>query len=299
MDRLQAMAVFVRVAEANGFAAAARHLHMSPPAVTRAVAALEDEIGARLLTRTTRAVALTEAGQGYLEDCRRILAELAEADKAAAGAHGTPSGLLNVTASVLFGHLYVVPILLDFMDAHPAVTVRALFLDRIVNLVDEGIDVAVRIGPLPDSGYSALRVGAVRRIVCASPEYLARAGVPLRPADLAGHRIVAFANAGALNEWRFGDVARTTVSVHPRMTCNTNEAAIATALAGWGLTRVLSYQVGPALREGALVRVLQAYEGESLPVHVMHPAGRHAAAKVRAFVDFAAARLRAEHLADA
>ena len=184
VDRWQAMKIFVRVADAGGFAEAARQLHLSPPAVTRAIATLEEEIGVRLLTRTTRSVKLTEAGGGYLDDCRRILADMADADAAAAGAHGNPTGTLLVTGSVLFGHIYVLPILLDYLDRFPAVTGRSLFVDRIVNIVEEGIDVAVRIGHLPDSGLSALRVGSVRRAICGAPAYFERHGIPRTPAEL-------------------------------------------------------------------------------------------------------------------
>ena len=178
MDRWQAMRVFVKVADAGGFAGAARQLGMSPPAVTRAIAALEETIGTRLLVRTTRSVKLTEAGGHYLEDCRRILSDITEAEAAAAGSYATPTGTLTVTAPVLFGQIYVMPILTEYLDRHPAVTGRVLLLDRLTNLIDEGMDVAVRIGHLPDSGYSAVRVGSVRRVVCGSPAYLAKHGAP-------------------------------------------------------------------------------------------------------------------------
>ena len=297
MDRLQAMRVFVKVAESAGFAEAARRLNLSPPAVTRAVAGLEDAIGARLLTRTTRLVKLTEAGRRYLEDCRRILADLAEAEAAASGSYARPAGSLIVTAPVLFGRIYVLPLLTAYLSDHPAVDGRALFLDRVANIVEEGIDVAVRIGPLADSGLTAIRCGSVRQVVCASPAYIAAHGAPRTPADLAGHRIVAAARTEAL-EWRFGADGRTMVPLKPRLTCNVNEAAIAAAVAGWGVTRVLSYQVAAALKEGRLQAVLEAFEPAPLPIHVVHAEGRGASAKVRSFVDFAVARLRADPLID-
>jgi DNA-binding transcriptional LysR family regulator len=296
MDRLQAMRVFVRVAETGGFADAARRLGLSPPAATRAVAGLEAAIGARLLTRTTRSVKLTEAGARYLEDCRRLLAELAEAEAAAAGSYATPTGTLTVTASLLFGQIYVLPVVLEFLGLHPAVSVRTLFVDRVTSLVEEGIDAAVRIGHLADSGLAATRVGSVRRVVCAAPAYLERHGIPRTPAELAEHGVVATTHSWGALEWRFGGARRTAVTVRPRLVCNTNEAAISAAEAGWGLVRALSYQVAPALAAGRLQAVLSAYEEAPLPIHVVHPEGRHAAAKVRAFVDLAVERLRGNPL---
>lgn len=296
MDRWQAMRVFVKVAESGGFADAGRQLHMSPPAVTRVIATLEEMIGTRLLIRTTRSVKLTEAGSRYLEDCRRILAEITEAEAAAAGAHATPTGTLIVTASMLFGNMYVLPIVTDFLTQHPAVTVRALFLDRVTNIVDEGIDVAVRIGHLTDSGYSAVRVGSVRRVICGAPAYFDKNGVPQVPADLAGHNIVMATAAWTSLDWHFGRDQKTSVTIRPRLFCNTNEAAIAAAVSGWGLTRVLSYQIAPALVAGELQITLSDFEEDPLPIHLVHAAGRHASAKVRSFIDFAVDRLRANRM---
>lgn len=293
MDRWHAMRVFVRVAEAGGFAEAARQLDMSAPAVTRAIAALETQIGARLFIRTTRAVKLTEAGSRYLQDCSRILADIEEAEAAAAGSFITPSGTLTVTASVMFGGMYVMPILSEYLLANPAVTGRALFFDRVTNIVDEGIDVAIRIAQLPDSGLRAIGVGSVRRIVCATPAYFARHGVPAHPEELARHTVIAPPSAGSSLDWRFGRHSETVVRVSPRLYCNSNEAAISATLEGWGLTRLLSYQVAPLLAEGRLQAVLTDHEPPRLPVHVVHSEGRNAAAKVRSFVDFAVAKLRA------
>jgi len=296
MDRYMAMGVFAKVAETGSFAAAGRQLNMSPPAVTRVIAGLEDLIGTRLLTRTTRSVKLTEAGSRYVEDCRRILTEITEAEAAAAGAHATPTGTLVITASTRFGNMYVRPILTDFLTLHPNVVIRALLLDRIVNIVDEGIDVAVRIGHLPDSSLTAVRVGEVRRVVCGAPHYFDRHGTPMVPADLAHHNIVATTAAWSATDWRFGRDEKTTVTVQPRLMCNNNEAAIGAAVSGWGLTRVLSYQIGPHLIAGELQTVLADYEEDPLPIHLVHPAGRHVSAKVRSFIDFAAERLRANRL---
>lgn len=296
MARLHAMQVFAKVAETGGFAEAARQLHMSPPAVTRAIASLEDFIGARLLIRTTRSVKLTESGARYFEDCRRILAEISEAEAAAAGSYATPTGTLSITASVLFGQIYILPILTEFLDLYPAVTARALFLDRITNVVDEGIDIAIRIGHLPDSSHAAVRVGKVRRVVCGSPAYFEAHGTPMSPADLANHRIIAATGAFSALDWRFGKDEKTVVTISPRLSCSTYEAVVAAASRGWGLARPLSYQIGPALLEGKLLTVLTEHEPEPLPIHIIHPEGRRASAKVRAFVDFAAERLRANVL---
>lgn len=296
MDRHLAMRVFVKVADAQGFAEAARQLHMSPPAVTRAVSALEETIGARLLTRTTRSVKLTEAGERYLEDCRRILAAIEEADAAAAGSFATPSGTLTVTSSVLFGQIYVMPIMMEFLDLYPKVTGRMIMLDRVVNLVDEGIDVAIRIGHLPDSSYSAIKVGTVRRVICGAAEYFAKHGIPEDPSALVDHRIVAATSAWTSLEWRFGRDGSLPVQVKPTMFCNSNEAAIGAARAGWGLTRALSYQVGPDLVSGKLQIVLEEFEQEPLPVHIVHPEGRNASAKVRTFIEFARERLKANRV---
>lgn len=293
MDRWHAMKVFVRVADGGGFAEAARQLDMSAPAVTRAIAALETHIGARLFIRTTRAVKLTDAGSRYLQDCRRILADIEEAEAAAAGSFITPSGLLTVTASVMFGGRVVMPILSEYLRANPAVTGRALFLDRVTNIIDEGIDVAIRIAHLPDSGLRAIGVGRIRRIVCATPAYFAQHGVPVHPEELARHVVIAPTSAGTSLDWRFGARSEISVKVSPRLFCNSNEAAISATLEGWGLTRLLSYQVAPLLAEGRLQTVLEDYEEPPLPVHVVHSEGRNAAAKVRSFVDFAVARLRA------
>lgn len=294
MDRWHAMRIFVKVAETASFAEAARQLNLSAPAVTRAIATLEEMIGARLFVRTTRSVKLTEGGCRYLEDCRRILSDIVEAEAAAGGSYATPSGTLSVTASLLFGQMHVLPILMDYLDAYPSMMVRTLFIDRPVNIIDEGIDVAIRIGHLPDSGFTAIRVGSVRRVVCGSPAYFEEQGEPVTPADLRDHRIAASTSAWASTDWRFGGDQR--VSVRPVLQCNTNEAVINAALAGWGLTRVLHYQIGPALAAGKLRIVLAEHEDAPLPIHVLHPEGRHAPAKVRAFVDMAVDRLRANPL---
>lgn len=293
MDRFAAMTAFVRVAERGGFAAAGRQLNMSPSAMTRAIAALEDRLGARLFTRTTRIVRLTEAGQRFYEDCRRILAEVEEAESGAAGAHGALRGQLSVTASQLFGRIFVLPIITRFLTDHPDVTVRTLFVDRVVNLLEEGIDVAVRIGELPSSSLSARRIGSVRRIVCASPDYLSRHGVPQTPEELRDHSVVAATASQSASEWRFfANGAAQEVSVAPRLITTSNDVAIDAAAAGWGLTRLLSYQVAPEIAAGRLKIVLSPFEPPALPIHLVHAEGRRTSGKVRAFVDLAAELLR-------
>ncbi|MBV7482604.1 LysR family transcriptional regulator [Bordetella sp. BOR01] len=297
MDRWQAMRIFVKVAETESFAAAARHLHMSAPAVTRAVAGLEELIGARLFVRTTRSVKMTEAGARYFDDCRRILADISEAEAAAAGSYAKPSGTLVITASAMFGQMYVLPIVTEYLDTYPTMRARTFFVDRPVNIVEEGIDVAVRIGHLPDSGFTAIKVGAVRHVICGAPEYFERHGTPTTPAGLKNHRIASSNSAWASPEWRFARDQR--VIVDPVLQCNTNEAAIATASTGRGLTRVLHYQIGPALLAGKLQVVLSDYEAPPLPIHVLYPEGRQAPAKVRTFVDLAVSRLRGNRLLNA
>lgn len=293
MSRFHAMQVFVKVAETSGFAEAARQLNMSPPAVTRAVASLEDQIGARLFTRTTRTVKLTEAGSRYFEDCQRILSDVAEAEAAAGGSYATPTGVLTVTASALFGQDYIAPILTEYLDQNPEVTARALFVDRITNMVDEGIDVGIRIGELADSSFSAIRVGAVRRVVCGAPAYFEKHGVPKHPSDLQKHQIIVSTTSWASLDWRFGGAQKPVVRIAPRLSFSTYGAVMKATLLGWGLSRPLSYQIGQALMEGDLQTILPEFEEDPLPVHVVHPEGRRASAKVRAFVDLAVDRLRA------
>lgn len=268
---------------------------MSPPAVTRAMTALEERLGVRLLTRTTRVVRVTDAGARYLEDARRILIEAEEADAAAAGINATPRGQLALTAPVLFGKLYIMPIITDYQTTHAQTTVSALFVDRVVNLVDEGMDVSIRIGHLPDSSLRAIRVGNVRRVVVGAPAYLAEHGIPQTPEELAQHRLVASSGISPSNEWSFdSEGQKLSVRVRPHITVNTNDAALEAACRGYGLSRLLSYQVAAQLTSGELKAVLSSYESGHLPVHVIHREGRHGSAKVRSFVDLAVDRLRAD-----
>ena len=293
MDRFTHMQAFVTIAETGGFASAARRLGVSPPVVTRAVASLEAHLGGRLLTRTTRKVRLTEAGARYLEDCRRLLAELDDIEGAVSGAHSEPRGVLNVTASMTFGRLHVAPLILDFLDQYPRVSVHAMLNDRVLDLVDEGLDVAVRIAHLSDSSFTALRVGEVRRVLCASPRYLRAHGVPKSPKELEAHEVVMFSQERSAPAWSFeGPKGKLSVKPRSRFVVNVSEVGIQAALAGRGLTRVLSYMVASELRTGRLRLVLEDYEPEPLPVHLVYREGRRAPARVRAFVDFASQRLR-------
>ena len=292
MDRFHEMQVFLAVAEEEGFAAAARRLNTSPPSVTRAIAAMEQRIGTQLLARTTRSLHLTEAGQRYLDDCRRILAELDAAEEAAAGSYSIPRGQLTVTAPVLFGELYVAPVLGDYLDRFPLVSINALLVDRVVNMTDEGVDVAVRIGHLQQSGQQAIKVGEVRRVVCASPAYLDQHGRPQRPEQLREAKLVTSSSSQLVSEWTFVDAGQPLkVPIEPRLVVTANNAAINLARLGWGMTRVLSYQVAAAVAAGELELVLEDFEPAPLPIHVVFQQNGRVPAKVNTFVDFLSQRL--------
>ncbi len=289
----------MKVAELKGFAAAARHLNMSPPTVTRLVSMLEDSLGLRLFVRTTRSVMLTDSGRRFLEDARRILMDLEEAERAAVGSYAEPTGELSVTASVLFGRMFANPILGEFLKLHQKLSARTLYVDRVVNLIDEGLDVGIRIGNLADSSLMAVRCGAVRQVVFAAPAYLDTRGEPETPDDLASHAII---NSTALHpsaQWHF-QKSETVVTkrVSPRISMNTNDAVIELALQGHGIGRLLSYQVAPYLADGRLRTVLNSYEPPEIPIHLVHQEGRTVSAKVRAFVDFAAKRLKSDPYLD-
>ncbi len=299
MDRLHLITVFVAVVDASGFAGAARKLGISPPAVTRAINELEAHLGVRLLTRTTRVVRVTEPGARYAEDYRRILAEMTDADDAVRSMQRAPRGHLTISAPVLFGAKFVMPIVTEYLQRYADVSVACWFVGRLVNLMDEGVDVAVRVADLPDSSMQAIRVGRVRRVIVGTPGYLQRHGIPLAPDDLLAHSIISVNPTMPTSEWRLVEqgVARV-VKLRPRMFTNGNESAIAAAESGFGLTRVLSYQVAEQLRDGRLQTVLSEFEPPMLPVHVLHREGRHASAKARAFLDLAIERLRANSALD-
>jgi len=294
MDRLHEIEVFVAVAEAGSFAKAAGRLRLSPPAVTRAVSALEDRLGARVFNRTTRSVTITDVGQRFLECAGRVLTDLDTAEREAIGETALPQGHLTVTASVTFGRSALAPVVADFLVHHPRVTASVVLLDRIVNLVEEGIDVAVRIGPLPDSNLIAKRIGSVRRVLVASPDYLARRGMPTAPSDLKRHTAIAFTGLMPNREWRFhGGQSPNGVVLNPTFEINDALAAIQAAEAGHGITIALSYMVHEKFQEGKLVPVLDDVRPPPLPVHLVYAQTRFIAPKIRAFVDFAAQRLKA------
>jgi DNA-binding transcriptional LysR family regulator len=286
MDRIDAMQAFVAVADLQGFAPAARKLRLSPPAVTRLVAALEERLGARLLQRTTRSVTLTDAGTRYLERARRILADVEEAELAAEGERTRPSGRLFVSAPVGFGRLHVSPVMAAYLQRYPDVSAELRLEDRIVNLVEDGIDLAVRIGILADSSLVARHVGEMRRIVVASPAYLKQHGEPKIPAEIAAHQTIQFGASATAGEWRFVEGGRELrLNVTPRLSTNGADAAIQYAGQGGGLTRVLAYQAAEALKAGKLKVVLAKFEQPALPIHVVYPTSRLLSAKVRAFID--------------
>jgi DNA-binding transcriptional LysR family regulator len=297
MDRIDAMKVFVAAIDEGSLAEAGRKLGRSSAAASRAVAFLEGHVGVPLLYRTTRSIKLSEAGERYAAACRRMLTDLDEADMLAAGERSTPRGTLALTAPVTSGEQVLRPILDAFLDAYPTVSAKLRLLDRRMNLIDEGIDVALRIGHLPDSSMVAVRVGEVRRIVVASPSYLAKHPRIDEPGDLAKQQIIAMNNSG-VGSWSFppadGSAIPRTVQFTPRLLVNSVRAAVASAVEGRGVTRPLSYQVAEHVRDGRLQVLLRSDEYAPLPVHIVTPEGRLSVPKVRAFVDFAVPRLRAQ-----
>jgi len=296
MDRIDAMKVFVAALDEGSLAGAARRLRRSPAAVSRAVAFLEAHVGVELLHRTTRSLRLSEAGKRYAEACRRVLADLEEADILAAGERSAPRGLLTLTAPVAAGETILQPIVDDFMDEFPSVDVRLYLFDRPVNLIDEGVDLALRIAHLSDSTLIATKVGEVRRVVAAAPRYLALNPAIGHPADLAKHRIVAMTHFG-VDSWSFPPLKGSSVpqAVHftPRLIVNSIKAAVGAAVRGRGVTRMFSYHIADQIRDGSLRILLAGDEHEPIPVHLLAPHGRMQVPKVRAFVDFAVPRLKA------
>ncbi|MBW4975056.1 LysR family transcriptional regulator [Roseovarius mucosus] len=293
MNRLHEIEVFIAVAEAGSFAGAARRLHLSPPAVTRAIAALEDRLGARVFQRTTRSLTITDVGERFLGAARRVLGDLDTAEREAMGETTAPQGHLTVTASVTFGRSALGPMVGSFLVAHPRVSVSVLLLDRVVNLVEEGVDLAIRIGELPESRLIAKRLGTVHRILVASPEYLAQHGTPAAPADLRHHAVIAFTGLMPNREWRHRSGQRSaSVALAPRLEINDAVAAIDAAILGQGITPTLSYMVAGHIRAGRLVPVLQTHTLPPQPVNLVYPEARLMAPKLRAFLDFAGPRLK-------
>ena len=292
MDQLHLMRVYVAVAEEQGFSAASRRLKLSPPAITRAVAALENHLGIKLLNRTTRHVRTTDAGARYLEDARRILQDVNTANEAAVGINDTPTGHLTVTAPALFGQKYVMPGILEYLQTYPETQVDAVFLDRVVNLLEEGFDVGVRIGELPDSTLRARRVGTVRMVLVAAPVYLGKAGIPQSPQELASHTLIASTAGSLTQDWQFIDLGqKKTLRIQPRLTVTTNQGAIDAARAGFGITRLISYQIAGEVSRGELKIVLENYEPAEMPIHILHRESRFSSNKIRSFIDLLAQRL--------
>ena len=293
MDRLAAMAVFVEAVDQGSLSAAGRRLGLPLATVSRRLSELETHIGTRLLVRSTRQLALTDAGQAYLGACRRILEEVSEAERAAAGEYVAPRGELVITAPMVFGRMHVLPLIGGFLRQYPDVDVRLVLGDRPLNLLDEHVDLAVRIGALPDSSLVAVRVGEVRRVVCASPGYLAERGVPERPGDLAGHDGITFDGLRSPLPWVFRvDRTEVAIPIRSRLTVNTANAAIDAAVDGLGVTRVLSYQIADELRSGALQAVLLNYEPAAWPVQLVYARQGRLPVKLRAFIDAIAPALR-------
>jgi DNA-binding transcriptional LysR family regulator len=296
MDRIDEIAVFVAVAEERSFVAAARRLGRSPAAITRAVAALEARLRIRLFARTTRAVVLTEAGRRYVDPSLAVLRDLAALEAEVASDLSAPHGVVSVTASVVFGRLHVLPIVRDFLRRYPSVDVRLLLSDEVVSLVDESIDVGVRIAHLPDSALKAVRVGSVRRGLYASPAYLAAHGEPKVPRDLAQHTCVTV-TAVTTNptRWTFRRGRRAiSVTIAPRLTVNMAEPGIDSAVAGLGIVRVLSYMVDHLVAAGLLRCVLETFEMPPIPVHIVYPSGRHLPQKTRLLIDDLTLALRSK-----
>ncbi|MBL8482289.1 MAG: LysR family transcriptional regulator [Rhodocyclaceae bacterium] len=298
MDKLRAMATFVRIVESGSFSAAAAALGESLSSVVRSLAALEAALGVRLLNRTTRRIALTDEGRDYFARCQRVLAEVEDAEAMLSARRQTPSGRLALTAPVRFGNLHVVPMLTAFLLDHAEMRAELLLVDRVVDMLEEGLDLAFRIGHLPDSSLVAVKLGETRRVVCAGAAYLTAHGRPREPQDLAAHRCLRFTGLGSGTDWEFAANGKTfTVGVSGSYTTNHVDAALAACSAGLGCGRFLGYQVADALASGQVVRLLQEFEPPPLPIQLLYPHTRLLSPRVRAFVDWVVPRLR-ERLRD-
>jgi DNA-binding transcriptional LysR family regulator len=289
MDRLHAMEVFVEIVDRGSLTRAAEAVELSLPTVVRTLAALEEHLGVRLLHRTTRRIALTEEGRDYVERCRRILGEVRDAEASVSSSDPDPRGALTIGGPVMFGRLHLAPLCTDFIARFPKIQIELLLLDRTVSLIDEGIDATVRIGALPDSSLIARTLGTVRRVLVASPKYLQREGTPRRPADLARHACIRFTGLTPTPEWEFAGSER--VRVDGPLRTNQIDPALDACLRGFGIGRFLSYQVQRPVKEKRLAILLPKYEPDPIPVSLVHPQGRIVSSKLRAFIDFAVARL--------
>lgn len=295
MDRFDALRTLIAAVDGGSLSAASRSLRRPLPTVSRKVSELEAHLGTQLLVRTSRKLLLTDAGAAFLAAGRRAMAELEEAERNASGEYRAPRGDLLVTAPIAFGRHHMLPVVLGFLAAYPEVNARLVFSDHVIDLVDDHVDVAARLGRLPDSGLVALRVGEVRWITCASPDYLARRGEPGTPAELAGHDCLAFEGLQASRTWSFGPGPDNgPVTIRPRLGVNTADALVEAVTAGLGVARMTSYQAAAALRDGRIVSILRGYVPETIPVHLVHTGPHLLPLKLRAFLDFAAPRLKAE-----
>ncbi|MCE2571272.1 LysR family transcriptional regulator [Motilimonas eburnea] len=293
MDQLHLMKVLVAVAEHESFAMAAKALNMSPPAVSRAITSLETNLGVSLLKRTTRFVRATEAGLSYVEDARRILEDIERANQAVMGINTQPKGNLAITAPVLFGQRHVLPVVLEYLRCYPDTKVNAAFVDRTVNLLEEGFDLGIRIGELKDSGMRARKVGEVSLVTVASPDYLKRHGQPSHPNQLKHHTLIASNSNDFSRDWQFMDKGNKLAQrIHPRLTVTTNQAAIEAAISGLGITRAVSYQVADAIAANQLCLLLNDYQTPPLPIHIIHQESHHSSSKVRAFIDLMVQRFQ-------
>jgi DNA-binding transcriptional LysR family regulator len=297
MDRFESMSILVAAVEAGSLSAAARRLGTPLATVSRKVSELEAHLKIRLLNRSSRKLTLTDAGRSYLEACKRILEDVSEAERAASGEYSAPKGDLIITAPIVFGRLHVLPIAMEFLKAYPDVDIRIVLADRRLNLLEDHVDLAVRIGELPDSSLVATRIGAIRRVVCGSPAYLAARGTPKNPGELGRHDCITFEGLSSPHAWIFTTPKPdASIAIHSRLVVNTAEAAIDAAIAGVGLTRVLSYQIANAKQAGALAVVLEEFEPAPWPVSLVYAGQRLLPLKLRAFLDFAAPRLKARLL---
>lgn len=292
MDRLSAIRVFAAIADEGSLSAAGRRLGMPLTTVSRHLSALEEDLDVRLITRTTRRLTLTEPGAAYLETCRRVLAELDAAERRLAGEQAEPQGVLALTAPILFGQNHVQSVVHAYLEAYPRMAARLLLVDRLVDLVEEGLDLGIRIGHLPDSSLRATALGTVRHVTCASPSYLDAAGLPEMPKALSDHRCISFGAFAQAERWVYAGRKPQAVTVAPRLVVNTAVAALDAAKAGLGVVRVLSYQAADSIRDGSLRLILEAFEPEPIPVNLIHREDRLPQAKVQSFVKLAVPRLR-------
>lgn len=295
MDRLESMSILVKAIEAGSLSAAARQLGIPLTTVSRNVSELEAHLKTRLLNRSSRKLTLTDAGRSYVAACKQILEDVSEAERGASGEYSAPKGNLNITAPIVFGRLHIVPIVAEFLKAYPDIDIRMVLADGVANLLEDRVDLAIRIASLPDSSLVATRVGSIRRVVCGSPAYFAERGIPKNPHDVSTHDCITRDGQTFENSWTFtAGKSNTTIAIHARFIVNTAEAAIDAAVAGAGITRVLSYQVVDAVRAGTLVMVLEDFEPEPMPVSLVYAAQGLLPLKLRAFIDFAVPRLKAK-----